>query len=74
MPDIWRRRKDIVSQTDRWPVCKFQISKIKVIAFHHCVFAAFITTPKAMFDDLIIAESSKKINQNTPGPRNKSSV
>jgi hypothetical protein len=53
---------------------KFQISKNKVIAFHHCFFAAFITTPKAMFDDLMIAGSSKKINQNTPEPLNKTSV
>ena len=53
---------------------KFQISKIKVIAFHYYFFAAFITTPKAMFDDLTIAESSEKINENTPKPRNKTSV
>ncbi|MHC5098289.1 MAG: hypothetical protein ACYSOL_09235 [Planctomycetota bacterium] len=53
---------------------KFQISKIKVIAFHHYFFAAFITTPKAMFDDLMITESREKINENTRKPGNNWSV
>jgi hypothetical protein len=66
----WRRRKDFVIQTDLWPVKQIQLLKIKVSTFHHCV----ITTPKAMFDDLMIAGSSEKINQNTPNPPNKTSV
>jgi hypothetical protein len=53
---------------------QIRISKIKIIAFHHCVFAAFITTPKAMFDDLTIAQTREKINENTAKPLDKMSV
>jgi len=52
----------------------FKFQRSRLLTFHHYFFAAFITTPKAMFDDITITESSEKINENTPKPLNKTSV
>jgi hypothetical protein len=53
---------------------KIQISKINVTYFSSRVHQCFITTPKAMFDDLTITQTREKINENEGKPLDKMSV
>jgi hypothetical protein len=47
------------------------ISKNKGTCFSSRVHQCFITTPKAMFDDLTITQTREKINENTAKPLDK---